>query len=162
MNISVSRVPSDHADFLALVRLLDDAYFETYGDVYLNYQPLNALCHIRFAVVAYACGIPAACGGLAQIDADTAELKRIFVKPAYRRQGLARRVIAELEAAARESGCARIALETGADMAAAIALYQKLGYALSRNYGPYAGDDACVCMTKQLGAVAGTHPTASS
>jgi len=150
MTITVSRVPPNHADFAALVRLLDEEFFSIYGDLYLNYRPHNAAEDLALAAVAYGDRVPAACGGIKPLSADTAELKRMFVKPDYRRQGLARRVVLELEAAACEKGFSRMTLETGADMAAAIALYQSLGYSFTKNYGPYAGDNACVCMTKTL------------
>ena len=150
MTVAALRVSPADEDFAALVRRLDDEFFAIYGDAYLSYQPHNAPADLILAVVAYADGVPAASGGLKRFGAHTAELKRLFVRPEYRRLGLARCVVLELENAAREQGFLRMVLETGADMPAAIALYQKLGYALTDNYGPYADDSACVCMTKNL------------
>ncbi len=150
MTAAILRVTPDHGDFTALVSLLDDEFFSIFGDVYLDYKPHNATDVLTLAAVAYADGVPAACGGIKPLSPDTAELKRMFVKPHFRRLGLAQRIVRELEAAAREQGFSRMALETGADMSAAIALYRSLGYASIENYGPYAGNSACVCMVKEL------------
>lgn len=150
MTVTVTYVPTDHADFTALVRQLDGAFFAQYGEVYLSYKPNNAADALTLAAVVYASGVPAACGGIKPLNTHTAELKRIFVAPQFRRLGLAQRIVHELEAAAKEQGFSHIALETGADMPAAIALYSKLGYTLTESYGPYAGDSTCVCMIKDL------------
>jgi ribosomal-protein-alanine N-acetyltransferase len=62
------------------------------------------------------------------------------VAAAARRQGLGRRLLAELEARFRAAGVTRARLETAVDNAAAIAFYERLGYRkvafLSRYYGP--------------------------
>lgn len=157
MTVELLHTEANHPDFAALTKRLDDEFFAIYGDVYLSYLPLNARNDIRLVVV-YVNGRPAACGGLKCIDPQTAELKRIFVCPQHRRQGLAQRVVRGLEEAALSEGFSRTVLETGADMSAAITLYEKLGYTLTNNYGPYAGDDACVCMTKELKPDAFKHP----
>jgi GNAT superfamily N-acetyltransferase len=58
----------------------------------------------------------------------TAELKRIWTHAAHRRRGLARRVLAELEARARELGYPRLYLTTGPRQPEAAALYRATGY----------------------------------
>ena len=52
--------------------------------------------------------------------------------------------------AARAQGCRRLVLETGETLAAAMALYRKLGYRVIPNYGPYRGMDDSICMQKDL------------
>jgi GNAT superfamily N-acetyltransferase len=69
-----------------------------------------------------------ACGGLRRLDAGTAEIKRMFVVPARRRHGHARRLLAELEHAARALGYARVRLDTGPLQPEAAALYASAGY----------------------------------
>ena len=64
MNVTVSRVPPGVSDFTELVRELDAMYAALYGDIYLNYQPHNTLDELSVAAVAYADGMPAACGGM--------------------------------------------------------------------------------------------------
>jgi GNAT superfamily N-acetyltransferase len=58
----------------------------------------------------------------------TAELKRIWTHAAHRRRGLARRVLAELEARARARGYARVYLTTGPRQPEAVRLYLSSGY----------------------------------
>jgi hypothetical protein len=43
-----------------------------------------------------------------------------------------------------------VALVTGLDMPAALALYGSLGYTRKANFGPMQDDPLCVCMEKQL------------
>jgi GNAT superfamily N-acetyltransferase len=69
-----------------------------------------------------------ACGGLRQLDARTAEVKRMYVAPEHRRHGHARRLLAELEDAARALGYARVRLDTGPLQPEAAALYAASGY----------------------------------
>jgi GNAT superfamily N-acetyltransferase len=63
-------------------------------------------------------------------DAGTVEFKRIWVSRAHRRQGLARLVLAELEAQAVRQRYTRVFLGTGPRQPEAIALYQTSGYTL--------------------------------
>jgi GNAT superfamily N-acetyltransferase len=79
-------------------------------------------------LVAYIDDKPAACGTVRRLDDRTSEIKWMFVRPLARRQGVARRLLAELEAAAREIGYTRVVLDTGDRMPEAQALYRSAGY----------------------------------
>ena len=57
-----------------------------------------------------------------------AEIKRLYVVPEARRRGHARRLLAALEAAARELGYERVRLDTGARQPHARALYESAGF----------------------------------
>jgi GNAT superfamily N-acetyltransferase len=63
-------------------------------------------------------------------DAGTTEFKRIWASRNHRRQGLARRILTELEAHAVRLGYTRVFLSTGPRQPEAIALYQTNGYTL--------------------------------
>jgi GNAT superfamily N-acetyltransferase len=63
-----------------------------------------------------------------------AEIKRMYVVPAARRQGLGRRLLEALEDRARELGYARIRLDTGARQPHAQAMYERAGYHPIDNY----------------------------
>ncbi len=80
---------------------------------------------------------PVACGGIRRVDGDTAEIKRMYVAPAARRRGLARAMLARLEAAARDAGYARLVLESGNAQPEALALYRSSGYDPVTPYGFY-------------------------
>nr|WP_086003335.1 GNAT family N-acetyltransferase [Nocardiopsis halotolerans] len=59
---------------------------------------------------------------------ETAEFKRVWTSDRHRRRGLARRVMAALEEAARDLGYARVLLFTGPSQPEAVALYERIGY----------------------------------
>ncbi|MBB3258191.1 GNAT superfamily N-acetyltransferase [Paraburkholderia bannensis] len=68
-------------------------------------------------------------GAFKRYDAQTAELKRIWTREDQRRQGLARRVVEELEARALRQGYRRVYLTTGFKQPEAWGLYIDSGYA---------------------------------
>lgn len=61
-------------------------------------------------------------------DPGTAEFKRIWVHDDFRRQGLAQKILLELEAQAVRQGYRRVYLTTGFRQSAATALYRTAGY----------------------------------
>lgn len=73
-------------------------------------------------------GTPAGIGGVRYLDTEFAEVKSMFVSPAFRGAGLARRLLAELEEIARDRGCRAIRLDTSAYLTPAVALYRAAGY----------------------------------
>jgi GNAT superfamily N-acetyltransferase len=91
-------------------------------------------------VVGFADGTPVCGGGLKRLDDEAAEIKRMYVVPDARRQGLARRLLAALEAAARERGYKIVRLDTGPRQSHAKALYTATGYVEVADYNdnPYA------------------------
>lgn len=104
-------------------------------------------------VLVHVDGEVAGCGALRDGSVNgtgTAELKRLFVRPAFRGRGLAGVVVGELERVARETGVQRIILETGDRLTAAIALYASRGYDRIPNFGPYAEDPTSFCFALDL------------
>ncbi|MET4782372.1 GNAT family N-acetyltransferase [Glaciihabitans sp. UYNi722] len=69
-----------------------------------------------------------AAGAFMTIDGKTAEIKRVWTDASYRGQGLARRVLAELEAEAARRGFSQIVLSTGPRQPEAVSLYLATGY----------------------------------
>jgi GNAT superfamily N-acetyltransferase len=64
-----------------------------------------------------------------QGDEPYAELTDIYVDARFRRQGVARALIAQVEAAARAAGASEVVIITGFDNAGAQAAYRASGYA---------------------------------
>jgi ribosomal protein S18 acetylase RimI-like enzyme len=89
--------------------------------------------HGRF-VIGYRDGQAVACGGVRRIEDETAEIKRLYVAPGARGQGLAHRVLDDLEVTARELGCRRVRLDTGERQPEALALFRGAGYAEIADY----------------------------
>jgi GNAT superfamily N-acetyltransferase len=71
---------------------------------------------------------PAGLGGVRHLGGDVAEVKSMYVVPARRGQGLARRILTELEEIARRHGCLATRLDTSDYLTGAIALYRSAGY----------------------------------
>jgi GNAT superfamily N-acetyltransferase len=67
-------------------------------------------------------------GGIKGLDAETAEIKRMYVVPAARRRGLAKALLAALEDAARELGYRVARLDTGPQQPHAQRMYEAAGY----------------------------------
>ncbi len=80
------------------------------------------------------------CGALKQIDATTAEIKRVWTAPSARGLGVARRMLHRLEAEAAAMGLAVLRLDTNKALAEACAFYRKEGYreVAPFNDNPYA------------------------
>lgn len=102
-------------------------------------------------------GAPVAMGGWRRrpeldelVGGRTAEVKRMFVSPTRRRQGLARRLLTGLEDSARDSGVEVLALETGSVQTEAIALYEAAGYESTVRFGHYADSDLARYYAKRL------------
>src|SRR4051812_9328568 len=72
-------------------------------------------------------GEPVGCVG-ARFHPDAAEIKWMWVAPAARGLGLARRLLAEIEERARVHGLRSTRLDTNATLVEAIALYRSAGY----------------------------------
>src|SRR5205807_2406450 len=95
-------------------------------------------------------GDPIGCGALRQLDPVTGELKRMYVAPDARGNGVGRRVLAELEQHARSLGLRRLVLETGDRQHEAIALYNGAGFTRVPCFGEYAGSAVSICLEKDL------------
>ncbi|BCJ63822.1 GNAT family N-acetyltransferase [Polymorphospora rubra] len=95
-------------------------------------------------------GRTVACGAVQALDAQAAEIKRMYVRPAYRRRGLARQLLTALEELAYESGHTTVRLETGVYLPSAIALYLSAGYEKIPVYGEYVDNPYSVCFEKRL------------
>ncbi|MFE4545452.1 GNAT family N-acetyltransferase [Arthrobacter sp. NPDC056727] len=95
-------------------------------------------------------GTAVACGALRQLDARSAEIKRMFVLPGHRGSGAATAVLRSLEAEAALRGLTELKLETGTEQPDAIRFYEREGYRRIDNFGPYAGEPLSVCYARSL------------
>jgi putative acetyltransferase len=92
--------------------------------------------HIRF-FLARLCGVAVGCGGVA-IFSDFAEVKRMYVRDAARRQGVADAILARIEKEVRGAGLSLLRLETGERQVAAMQLYARAGFRRCAAFGAYA------------------------
>ena len=134
-----------------VVVLLDASYRELaplYGiSPNGSFDPLHLPPGRSVFLVARSRGEAIGCGAVVPLEGDAGEVKRIYVRPAWRGQGVAMHVLRELERLAVEMGYLRLRLETGDRQPNAIHLYEKLGY---RHIPCWVGDPDDVCMEKGL------------
>ncbi len=148
--INLVRTNSDNPDFRELVVLLDQELRIRDGEEHSFYAQFNKIDKIRHIVLAFDNGEAVGCGSIKEYEKGAAEIKRMFVQPARRGRGIAKMILAELEAWASELHFSECILETGWKQPEAIALYRKSGYETIPNYGQYAGVENSVCMKKLI------------
>ena len=101
-------------------------------------------------LVAEVDGVPAGCGAWRVHEPGVAEVKRVYVAPEFRRQGLAQLLMAALEESAAVAGVRSVVLNSGSRQPEALALYAALGYTSAPGYGVYAGLPGAVFLGKRL------------
>jgi ribosomal protein S18 acetylase RimI-like enzyme len=79
-------------------------------------------------------GAAAGCVGMRKLDAQSAEMKRLYVRPAYRGRGIGRALAQATIAAARDGGFQRMVLDSLPKMHSALELYRELEF---RETEPY-------------------------
>jgi GNAT superfamily N-acetyltransferase len=135
--IEARRIPGTSADALALVAAMVGYLNKTFPPGMPGPPPPTpeqmSPPHGCF-VALYEDGRPVAGGGLRPLAEGVCEIKRMWVFPEMRSRGLARRLLAELEDAARDLGYARVRLDTGDQQPHAMALYRSTGYREIENY----------------------------
>jgi len=147
---NVVRTDSDHHDFIELVKRLDADLAQRDGSDHSFYAQFNKIDKIRYAVVAYEDGQPMGCGAIKEYAPNSMEVKRMYTVPSGRGQGIASKVLKELEIWAAELCYKKCVLETGKRQPEAISLYKKSGYKITPNYGQYAGIENSVCFEKEM------------
>lgn len=146
----VKKVNASDPDFRYLVSCLDLYLKVSDGDDHAFFDQFNHLDDIKYAVVAYENDFAVGCGAIKHFDAETMEVKRMFVLDEKRGRGIATQILVELEKMAISLGYKKCILETGKIQKEAVALYMKNEYKVIPNYGQYAGVELSVCFEKML------------
>lgn len=136
LNIHLVTAPDD--DVCALLQELNATLAVHYAPEQRHGLALEQLFQpsIRF-FIAYLDRTPVGCGGVALFD-DYAEVKRMYVRPSARGQGVAKAILTRLADQARAAGLPILRLETGLHQTEAIGLYERFGFSRCAAFGPYA------------------------
>lgn len=139
-------------EIMSLIEELDAYQMPLYPEESHHGIDIDALSasNVLFAVVRTENGEAVACGALA-LQPTYGELKRMFTKPAYRGQGLARALITFLETEAQKKGCSHFLLETGYRQIEAISLYERCGYSRCGPFSEYVSDPNSIFLEKSYG-----------
>lgn len=148
---AVVSVPYDADVVQTLVQEMADDLAQHYGPAsYPPQDPLDWTAPDGGMFVLLVGGEPAGCGGFTRHDDMTAEIKRMFVHPAHRRNGFGKILLAAIEKEALRLGYQRMTLETGLPQQAARALYEASGYRPAPCWPPYDRDPTSVCFSRKL------------
>ncbi|MFC0210883.1 GNAT family N-acetyltransferase [Paenibacillus chartarius] len=131
MTVTVTARAEDvrSADSQQLIRELSEqlgALYESDGTA--GFQPSDVEVPRAAFVVARIEGFPVGCGALRPLSEESVEVKRMYTRESFRRQGVGRAILAELERLAGEFGYRSLKLQTGPKQPEAAALYERVGY----------------------------------
>jgi GNAT superfamily N-acetyltransferase len=93
----------------------------------------------------------AGCGGVKIFPADYGEVKRMYVRPHLRGNGLAKRMLEHLVDHARQERIDVLRLETGIYQLEAIGLYERMGFQRTGPFGEYRLDPLSLYYEKRIG-----------
>ena len=153
MTIAIAPEPFDSDDARRLIEALDAHLASRYSLEQRfgpNLEPAQIAPGLGTFVVARMNGRAVGCGAVRLLDPTTVEVKRMYVEPEMRGQGVAKGILSHLEGAARELGARRAVLETGIYQDEAIGLYRRAGYSVVDCWGEYSTSPTSVCYEKAV------------
>lgn len=141
--------------FSAPARVLSDALWDEvqrrYGFTAANpFDPAAFSGPVGGFWVATDDGDPVGSIALSPLDDHVAELDVMYVAPGHRRAGVARALLAALEAHARGAGVSVLRLRAGEPQPEALRFYVAAGFVPIAAFGNWIGDDTARCFEKVL------------
>jgi len=145
----------DQPEAIALIASLDAYQDSLYPPESRHALDLASLkqANVLFAVARDSAARAVGCGAVV-LGPEFGELKRMYVDPSHRGQGVAKAVLAMLESEAGKSGCRLLKLETGPFQPEALGFYARSGYERRGPFGKYTDDPLSVFMQKRIGGKA--------
>nr|WP_284241204.1 GNAT family N-acetyltransferase [Paenibacillus glycanilyticus] len=152
MERTIVQIDHDNEDLHRLIRKLDEDLAERYPnpDDVFTVDFTDPKVREMVFMVAYIDGVAVGCGAIRPLDETTVELKRFYVDPDYRRQGIAGMVLASLENKAIAMNRRVMRLEAGAPQPEALHFYASKGYYEIERFGEYADSESSLCYEKVL------------
>jgi putative acetyltransferase len=151
--VRVSKESPDQPEVIALIAELDayqDSLYPAEARYSLDLASLKKP-NVVFVVARDAQNQAVGCGAIVVTEGQ-GELKRMYVRPESRGQGVARKVLRELEASAAQMECQELLLETGPYQPEALAFYATEGYERRGPFGTYPDHPLSVFMGKAVAA----------
>lgn len=149
--LTIQRTSAANPTFIGLTQALDADLWIRYQPYQAKYDGFNKVDTSARVVLAFRDEQPVGCACFRPMTDELAvEIKRMFVTPEARGQGVARHMLQALEAWAAEEGFQTARLETGNKQPEAVGLYERAGYTRIANYPPYVGFDTSICMEKPV------------
>lgn len=155
--LRIDQRPITHPDAQLLVEAVQEEYVARYGSRDDSpIDPRDFEDPLGQFFVGYLGDEPVATGAwrrssVRALGAEvTAEVKRMYVVPAVQRRGIARRMLAHLEATAAAAGIEALVLETGMKQPEAIELYVSSGYQPVPGFGHYCGSELSRCFGRLI------------
>lgn len=141
MAVTVSPEDPRSQDAAGLIAALDDELSGMYEPQFNHFVSGEGLAGpgMRFFVARSEDRTPIGCVAMRPYD-GFAEIKRMFVMPSARGQGVSRLLLDAVHEAARADGFEFMRLETGDRQTAAIGLYEAVGYTRCKAFGDYPDD----------------------
>lgn len=142
MTITIDRERPDQPDATSLILELDNYLKPMYpAENSFGYSVDKLIAQgVEFFVIRHE-GKAAGCVGIQFYNEDDppfGEIKRMYVRDAFRGLGLAKRLLQHIEETASAHGVDLIRLETGIYQVEAIGLYERYGYVKTNPFGDYA------------------------
>jgi GNAT superfamily N-acetyltransferase len=129
---------ADRAPGKLLVAAMIDELVPLYGRIDIPGAPSATPAEMRPPGGAFLVGweeaVAICCGGVKRLTAEICEIKRMYVVPQARGQGVAGLLLEALEGAARELGYSVARLDTGRHQPHAQRLYERAGYRSVDNF----------------------------
>jgi putative acetyltransferase len=151
MTVAIAAERPDTPDAIALIGELDAHLHARYAVESRHGLSVERLLREGVAFfVARDGGRPAGCGGVLLVGREYAEIKRMYVRPAFRGRRIGRLMLDHLIEHARAQGLTAIRLETGIHQHEALALYEGRGFRKIPPFGPYRDDPVSLCYELRL------------
>ena len=110
--------------------------FSRHDDYMIDFLGEDKWCYTRYSEnekiekvwVAYFDGFPIGCIAYRSKGDGVGEVKRLFIKEAYRGKGLSKELLKTVERHAKEQGCSTLFLDTRITLEPAVSLYCSFGF----------------------------------
>jgi len=151
MSVTITPERPDSADAVALITELEAHLEPLYPTESRHGYSVERLLAqgVAFFVLRES-GTPAGCGGIQLFGTEYGELKRMYVRSQFRGAGYGALLLDHLADHARAHGVGLLRLETGIHQAAAIRLYERMGFQRIPPFGPYTADPLSLCYEKRI------------